>query len=456
MLAQLPKILHSADFVVKMRGISLLTAVLQTRCDEILNDFDQYYQFFHEILENRGKYSIIYFSLNDALCTAITLKATKEQNLYNKLMKLNPQNHTNGTTQKYLINLGCAVNPVRPIGRPISQIPGKSAAKLIRYFSECLTFPVSSGHVNAYASNIFNESRFADTVYLLCECIPNLSTQPQVDSNELFYSLIRILSVSYNNVGLFNYIKSKQNEIINSFLITNGTVNEYTKKVIPDLMKCLVCENNGVNNFTANVLYGASMNCPMFLKLISPYSSSIKIHKNYDTNNIFKELFKKFSENNANSSLVANPDQTPFESLAHSMFSNNTFEKVDVNNTKKFLNEKSAFHSRPIILTIDNPTSLAIHLDQITPLTIDSIKKPKKGPVAEKTLLKPLKCSAKKCGTVSKHHYTFEYYPNDKALIWTDASRNFKKIIMLDKNSKVEASKEKEKEKGLFFFKYRI
>ncbi|OHT17544.1 hypothetical protein TRFO_02605 [Tritrichomonas foetus] len=389
-MSSLPLILSSSDSIAKTRGITLLSSIFMTRPYEVINNFELYYQFFHEILENRANNSITYFTLNDILCSSIS-----------RIPK--------GT-----------------------QLKTEAVISLLKYISECLTFPATGGHVNAFVTDIFNDNSFTDSAFLLCTSFSRFVSQ-------YYIPLIKILSVTHDK-KIYTVLKSSLNENI---------IRENGRITVEDVFKCVLSENSQISELGAQILNFSSRIDEEVVRLLVPYSSSIQNHVNFASSNDLKQIHQRLSEALLKDTFRAAPDPTPFAPLAHAMFAQRTFDIVDTTNTKKFLNDRPQTHTANVA-AVGKPSSLAIHLDKITevPLELPVQQKPTSQAnvkVENKPQLKFLKTfAAKKGGKLSKswQRRYFEFFPSNKCLVWrvTDTPDGVKGVLFLDHNVKVERS----------------
>lgn len=388
-MSELPELLESPDPTVRTRCIALLSSIIMTDPSSILNNFDKYYDFFHRLLENRANDSITFFTLNRLLCKSLS--------------RINQMNSP----------------------------PPPSLQKLFQYISECVTCPVTGGHVNAFVSNMFNKSMFIYYAFKIFETLNKIN-------DDYIPSILKILSVAEGRDAEIPIIIQSSRDMIINYIKTNP------KLTVNDAFKCVLSESTNISDFSANILNKASTNNNEVLNMLVPYSASIQNHVNFRKNNDLQQLYKNLSVDTQSENYMPNLDPAPFSPLAMTMFAQKTFVNVDATTTKKFLVEKP--QPRVSGSTLTPATSLPAHIDTVSTKQVDQVvqkNEPTKGSEKQQPQLKFLKTFAMKkggaLGKASQRRY-FEFYPSNRCLVWRQAETldGVKGILFLDHNVKIE------------------
>lgn len=387
-MAELPVLLSSSDPTVRTRSIALLSSVFMTDPMTIINSFDQYYDFFHNVLEERYNDSITYFSLNKILCKSIC---------------------------KIKCNFP---SPNAPI-------------KLLQYISECVTCSVTEGHTNAFVSDMYNKSIMISSVSVLFQSIATLD-------NGYIPSILKILYESDKEQTLIDHLETEQNK--QKFI---QYIKANPKTTINDAFRCILSLSTKISDFAAEIVNRASENDYEILRMLAPYSASVRNHPNFETNRNLKALYQKLSIETNNDNYITKLNPTPFAPLARAIFAQKTFENVNVSDTKKFLKEQQLPAPPPPSNIGQNSLSALLDFHGI------SQDKPEKKLVSPAAIEKPqqqlkyLEISAqKKGGGLGKtwQRRWFQFYPSNKCLVWKQSktAESVKGILLLDHNVKVD------------------
>ena len=391
-IQNLPAILQSSDFAIRTRAINLFYSIFMQKPEIVLNEFERFSNFFHEVLKNSSEDSITYFTLNNILFTAIL-------SLKDKIGKI--------------------------------QMSRKAIFCILNYISDYLANPMIGGRITVFVSDrlfeITDHNVIITCIYYLC----SFQMQP-----EYFPPLIQIMSIT-NDKTILSICNQFKNDVIKQII-------QNPKDTVESTFKCVSSSVPEISTLMAAILNRASAESKVVAKMLVQYAIQIQGLVNFATSNDLKGIYQHIMEAMTTEKQKPPPDPAPFEYMAKVMFAKSIFDSVNASNTKKFLSEIRTSTSASVLL--GNSNSLAIHLDKISDVPVETNKMPaspaqqpqqQSVSVPSSPALKYMKADV----SVKGNAKVLEFFPSNKCIVWKDFKKGVEGMVFVDSTLKAEKDK---------------